>query len=281
MLLLAVVQVLSQFFIAILVSAWDAATLHKAELDAATAAPAGFVKRPLDRPLGKRVAGAVLYALTGYSMLSRCLVAQISFALGTCVRRLENQMNHRRDQAEAMYALESDKLTKAEENEHFLFTHGLVLVTKAQKSLRRVGLTEATIKSIMTMYVHIHQDSAHASQIVDDMKKFAQRASKTNLIGTGVLTPDAEQSTSLPLADDNMKALLEAVTAPILDKINRMDERLQEMQETLESQQQQINHALANDGQTVETPLVEARIFTKGGEGLQRTQGTTCQAHVA
>ena len=123
---LLLMLVLSQFFIAILVSAWQDAADLKASIAEDASLPPGYQKRPDERSLGARACEAVVFGLCGYSIHGKAFGQSIKHALAHCEDVTIWNLNTRRAEAEGFWASADDELTREEQNELFLFKHGLV-----------------------------------------------------------------------------------------------------------------------------------------------------------
>ena len=113
--------VLSQFFIAILVAAWESAGRIKAEELRVARLPAGFTWRQDERPWYMRAGSACFLALTGFSWEAGASASAIKHALRHCVSTLEFKIKKRKAEADNTYA--PKPLTNDEANEMFLFDH--------------------------------------------------------------------------------------------------------------------------------------------------------------
>ena len=151
---LVLLLVLSQFFIAILVSAWDAAAEQEKELEARQALPPGFRKAPdSNRPWWKVWGGRVVFLLFGYSIEANGWGTRIKHALNHSVRTRQWKLEQRKLQAEELFANDSAELTRAEENELFLFEHGIASAAELRLALRESGLSDTCISWIIGYYL--------------------------------------------------------------------------------------------------------------------------------
>ena len=147
--------VLSQFFIAILVAAWDSATELKLSAAAATQMPPGFRWRPTDRSTLSRLAGSLVFFTTGYSMEARTFGQHVKHALSHCVDSLTKEFDQRREQASQMWATEADALTQDEEDNEFLLEQGLASRHILRELLlsREGGLSEWSAEYVLAMII--------------------------------------------------------------------------------------------------------------------------------
>ena len=136
--------VLSQFFIAILVSAWDAASGIKKEQAEASKLPPGFSWGQNTNEWHSRGV-ASLFMLTGYSIQAGASGAAIKYALRYAISTLELKINRLKSNTTA--------LTQDEENEIFLFDHGLVVAKDVKDKLIEMGLKERTAEYLLAMFV--------------------------------------------------------------------------------------------------------------------------------
>jgi len=149
----ALLLVLSQFFIAILVAAWDsAAELKEIELTN-DQLPPGFSARDDERPIWLKAAHWLVFCFTGYSIPAGTWSVRIKHAMDHLLTSTEYTLHTRRKQANAPYAPASMALTKAEENGLFMLDLGLVLGRETEKGLKNVGLSAKTVKHLMDTYV--------------------------------------------------------------------------------------------------------------------------------
>ena len=135
--------VLSQFFIAILVSAWDAASDIKKEQAEASKLPPGFSWGQDTNEWHSRGV-ASLFMLTGYSIQAGASGAAIKYALRYAISTLELKINRLKSNTTA--------LTQDEENEIFLFDHGLVVAKDVKDKLVEMGLKERTAKYLLARF---------------------------------------------------------------------------------------------------------------------------------
>ena len=136
--------VLSQFFTAILVSAWGAASDIKREQAEASKLPPGFSWGQDTNEWHSRGV-ASLFMLTGYSIQAGASGAAIKYALRYAISTLELKINRLKSNTTA--------LTQDEENEIFLFDHGLVVAKDVKDKLIDMGLKERTAEYLLAMFV--------------------------------------------------------------------------------------------------------------------------------
>ena len=111
--------VLSQFFIAILVAAWEAAGIINEEDARAAKLPPGYKWRPDGRSWYMQTAFLCFLSSTGYSLRARASAGAIKHALSHALSSLEFKINQQREEAENPYNPRS--LTTRESDELFLF----------------------------------------------------------------------------------------------------------------------------------------------------------------
>ena len=165
--------VLSQFFIAILVAAWDSATELKASAAAETHMPPGFYWRPTHRSIVSRLLGSLIFFMTGYSMEARAFGQHVKHALSHCVDSLTKESEERREQASQMWATEADALTQAEEDNEFLLEQGLACRQILRQLLlsREGGLSEWTTEHVLTMILGpVALDNKDVSGVVAQLR---------------------------------------------------------------------------------------------------------------
>jgi hypothetical protein len=144
--------VLAQFFIAILVSAWEAASDLKVEQARVHKLPPGFNWAPDTRPWWKKILHLMVFAATGWVPEVGASGSKIKHALRHAVSTLEFKIKKRKAEAENTYAKNAEGLTEEDENEIFLFEHGLVVRKYVKDNFLSSGLSDSAADYLLDMF---------------------------------------------------------------------------------------------------------------------------------
>ena len=206
---LLLLLVLSQTFVAILVSAWQGAADRKAEIEENASLPPGFQKRAETRSLWAQFLESVVFSVTGYSLRAGAFGPQIKHALGHCTDVISGNLKHRRKQAEGFWATEEEALTAEEENELFLFNNGLTPRDHLRKLLMETSLSDATVDHVLGMYQGPEELSQHHDDhgVAETLRaKFNRQESTTNRLNAAEKgkgrTPPSLPSVNEGMGDD-------------------------------------------------------------------------------
>ena len=118
--------------------------LIKKEQAEASKLPPGFKWRQDTNEWHSR-GGASFFMLTGYSVQAGASGTAIKYALGYAFSTLKLKINTLKSNTAA--------LTQDEENEIFLFDHGLVVAKDVKDKLIEMGLKERTAEYLLAMFV--------------------------------------------------------------------------------------------------------------------------------
>ena len=160
--------VLAQFFIAILVGAWEAAAQLKQKQSKLNRLPPGFKRALNARPWWKKAAHLAFFAMTGYSWDAGASASSIKHALRHAVSTLEFKIKKRRAEADNPYALGgAAKLTEEEQNEMFLFDNGLVVRKYVKGKVSRLSARTPGQPRSARSYSHAFPGAHAGEQLLD------------------------------------------------------------------------------------------------------------------